>query len=113
QASSEDSTTTSALSLDNSVMEYMVDGGNIIPSTVFTVNSTAIQKLQLYPDNVPGSYTSFSQQSGIKLAALRFNDFVIDHQPLKNRGGLAVIGTNNALSYYFHHGSSFGSITAF
>src|SRR5215813_4911689 len=97
QASSEDSTTTSALSLDNSVMEYMVDGGNIIPSTVFTVNSTAIQKLQLYPDNVPGSYTSFCQQSGIKLAALRFNDIVKANPPLKNRGGLAVIGTNNAL----------------
>src|SRR5262249_39364186 len=103
---------TSALSLDNSVMEYMADGGNIIPSTVFTVNSTAIQKLQLYPDNVPGSYTSFSQQSGIKLAALRFNDIVKANPPLKNRGGLASIGTNTALSYSLHNAASWGGTTA-
>jgi hypothetical protein len=112
QASPQDSTTTSAFSLDNSVVEYMVDGGNFIPSTVFTLNSTVIQKLQLYSDNSLGSYTSFSQQGGIKLAALRFKDVLTPNPPLKNRGGLAIISTTNALSYYFYTGSSWGSMTA-
>jgi hypothetical protein len=89
----------------NTTVQALVSGGTVVPSNLFVLQTNnTIWESQLYSSD--SSMAPFFQFPGgaKKVTLLRFPDVGTQ----KNRGGVAVVGTDNAIYYQYYNGSSWG-----
>jgi hypothetical protein len=89
----------------DSTIQALVSNGTVVPSNLFVLQTNnTIWESQLYSnDSATAPYFQFPGGAK-KVTLLRFPDVGTQ----KNRGGAAIVGTDNAVYYQYYNGSSWG-----